>query len=94
MRYLIDYVEYPIDLSIELDRTFGKHNEDHYINLESTPNTTRFIYSKFSASTLSDEFVQDEEEAESSTRSMCIEESILGVTPSPVAPKVYEIYDI
>ena len=65
--YPIDYVEYPKDLWIELDRTFGKNNEDHYRNLESTPNTTRVIYSKFLTSTLSDEVVQDEEEAESST---------------------------
>ena len=38
--------------------------------------------------------VQDEEEAEYSTQSIRIEESILGVTPSLVAPKVYEISDI
>ena len=38
--------------------------------------------------------VQDEEEAKSSTKSIRIEESLLGVTPSPVAPKVYEISDI
>ena len=63
LRYLIASVEYPKDLWTELDRTFGKHNEDHYTNLESTPNTTRFIYSKVSASTLSDKVVQDEEEA-------------------------------
>ena len=39
---------------------FGKKNEDYYSNLESTPRTTRVIYSKVSASTLSDEVVQDE----------------------------------
>ena len=63
MRYLIDSVEYPKDLWIELDRTFGKKNEDHYNNLERTLITTRVIYSKVSASILSDEVVQDEEEA-------------------------------
>ena len=57
LRYLIDSA----DLQTELDRTFGNHNEDYYRNLESTFKTTRVIYSKFSASTLSDEVVQDEE---------------------------------
>ena len=38
--------------------------------------------------------VQYEEEAEYSTQSIQIEESILGMTPSPAALKVYEIYDI
>ena len=27
--YLNDYAEYPKDISTELDRTFGKNNEDH-----------------------------------------------------------------
>ena len=62
--------------------------------MENTPNTTRVLYSKVSASTLSDEFVQAEEQVESSTQSIRIEESILGVTPSHVAPEVYEIYEI
>ena len=38
--------------------------------------------------------VQDEGEAESSTQSIQIEESLPGVTPSPTAPEFYEIYDI
>ena len=38
--------------------------------------------------------VEDEEEAKFSLQSIRIEESILGVTPSPAAPKVYEISDI
>ena len=38
--------------------------------------------------------VQDEEEAESSTQSIRIAESLLGVTSSPVDLKVYEISDI
>ena len=63
LRYLIDYAEYPKDLWIELDKTFGKNNEDYYRNLERKFRTTRIIYLKFSSSTLSDEFVQDEEEA-------------------------------
>ena len=70
LHYLIGSVEYPKDLQTELDRTFGKKNEDHYTNLDDTPNTTRFIYSKFLASTHSDEVVQDEEEAEYSTQSI------------------------
>ena len=69
LRYLIASAEYPKDLQEKLDRTFGKHNEDHNITLESTPRTTRVLYPKVSASTLSDEVVQDEEEAESSTQS-------------------------
>ena len=38
--------------------------------------------------------VQDEEETKSSTQSIQIEESLLGVTHSPATPKVYEIYDV
>ena len=61
--YLIDYAQYPKDLWIEMDRTFGKHNEDYYNNLDNTFRTTRVPYSKFSVSTLSDEVFQHEEEA-------------------------------
>ena len=63
LRYLIGSAEYPKDLWTKLDRTFGKHNEDHNNTLEITSNTTRVLYSKLSASTLSDEVVQDEDEA-------------------------------
>ena len=70
LRYLIGSVEYPKDLWTKLDRTFGKHNEDHNSTLEITSNTSRVIYSKFSSSTLSNKVFQDEEEAESSTQSM------------------------
>ena len=76
-----------------MDRTFGKHNEDHYRNLESTPSTTRVLDPKVSASTPSVEVVQDEEVAESSTQSIQIEESLLAVNPLD-APKVCEIFDI
>ena len=86
--------EYPKDLWTKLDRTFGKHNEDHNSTLEITSSTTRVIYSKFSASTLFDKVVQDEEEAKSSTQSFWIEESLLAVTPSPDALEVCEISDI
>ena len=77
-----------------MDRTFGKHNEDHNSILEITSSTTRVLYSKFSASTLSNEVVQDEDEAESSTHSIRIQESLHAVIPSPDAPKVHEISDI
>ena len=77
-----------------MDRTIGKHNEDHNSTLEITSSTTRVLYSKFSTSTLSNEVVQDEEEAESSTQSIRIEECLLGVNHSLATPKVYEIYDI
>ena len=61
--YLIGYAEYPKEVWTKLDRTFGKHNEDHNSTLEITSYTTRVIYSKVFSSTLSDEFVQDEDEA-------------------------------
>ena len=77
-----------------MDRTFSKHNEDHYINLEITPRTKRVLYSKSSSSISFDEVFQDKEEAESSTQSIRIEESLLAMTPPPAAPEVYEIYDI
>ena len=66
-------------------------DEDHNSTLESTSNTISISDPKISASTLSDEVVQDEEEAEASTQSIRIEDSLLAVTPSPDAPKVYEI---
>ena len=92
--YLIGSVEYPKEVWTKLDRTFGKQNEDHNSTLEIIASTTRVLHSKYSASTLFDEVVQDEEEAKSSTQSIRIEESLLAVTPSPDAPKVHEIFDI
>ena len=77
-----------------MHRTFGKHNEDHNRTLEITSSTTIFLYSKVSACTLSDEVALDEEEAESSTQSIRIEESLLVATPSPDALEVCEISDI
>ena len=59
---LVKYVEYPKDLWIELERTFGKQNENHSTNLECTTNTTRVLSSKLQASIIFDEFFQDEEE--------------------------------
>ena len=64
------------------------------MTLESTYSTTIFLFSKVSSYTLSNEVVQDEEEVESSTQSIRIEESLLAVTPSPAALEVYEISDI
>ena len=69
-------------------------NEDHNRNLESTSSTICILDPKISASTFSDEFVQDEEEAKASTQSIRIEDSLHAVTPSPDAPKVHEISDI
>ena len=51
----------------KMEKTFGKHNEDHNSTLEIKYNTKRVVYSKLFSSTLSDEVVQDEEKAESST---------------------------
>ena len=50
-----------------MDRTFGMIDEDHNSTLESTSSTISILDPKISASTLSDEVVQDEEEAEAST---------------------------
>ena len=86
--------EHPKDLWTRLDKTFGKHNEDHNSTLDITASTTRFLHSKVSATTLSNEVVQDEDEVESSTHSIGIEESLHAVTPSPDAPEVHEISDI
>ena len=87
--YLIGSAKYPKEVWTKLDRTFGKHNEDHNSTLEITSRTTRVLYSKLLASTLSDEVVQDEDEAKSSTHSIRIEESLHEVTPSPDAPEVH-----
>ena len=48
----------------------------------------------FVPSTATKQTVQDEEEAESSTQWVRIEESLLGVTPSRDVPELYEIFDI
>ena len=40
------------------------------------------------------QIVEDDEEAEYFTQSIRIEESLLGVNPSPATPEVYEIFDI
>ena len=92
--FVIDFPGYPKELWTQLDKNFGKHNEDHNSNLEITASTTRVLHSKFSATTLSNEVVQDEDEVESSTHSIRIEESLHEVTPSPDAPEVHEISDI
>jgi len=71
-----------------LDITFG------FGSTWSTSSTTSILDPKISASTLSDEVVQDEEEVETSTQSIRIEDSLHAVTPSPDAPEVHEISDI
>ena len=91
LHYLIRSIEDPKELWKRLDRTFGMIYEDHNSTLESTSSTIRILDPKISASTLSDEVVQDEEEVEDSTQSIRIEHSLLAVTPSPNAPEVYEI---
>ena len=93
MRYLKRYVKNPKDLWKILDRTFGMIDEDHNRNLERIYRTIRIINPKISSSTLSNEVVQDEEEAEASTQSIQIEFSLLAVSPSPNALEVCEIYD-
>ena len=94
MLYLKRSVRNPKDLQKLLDRTFGMIDEDHNITLERIYITISILDPKFSASTLSDEFVQDKEEAEASTQSIRIEDSLHAVTPSPNAPEVHEISDI
>ena len=92
MSQLVQLVENSKDLCTTLDRTFGIIDEDHNITLERIYRTISII--KNLASTLSDEFVQDEEEAEAFTQSIRLEDSLLALTPSPDAPEVYEISDI
>ena len=94
LRYLIRSIEDPKELWKILDRTFGMIYEDHNRTLERTSSTISILDPKILASTLSDEVVQDEEEAEASTQSIRIEDSLLVVTPSPDALEVYEISDI
>ena len=65
MLQLVQLVENSKDLCTTLDRTFGMIEEDHDNTLESIYRTICII--KNSATTLSDEVVQDEEEAEAST---------------------------
>ena len=82
MRYLSRSIKDPLELWKRLDITFGFGS------------TTSILDPKSSASTLSDEVVQDEEEAETSTQSIRIEDSLHAVTPSPDASEVHEISDI
>ena len=70
LHYLSRSIEDPKELWTRLDRTFQNIDEDHNITLESTSSTIIVPDPKFSASTLYDEVVQDEEEAESSTQSI------------------------
>ena len=94
LRYLSRSIEDPKELWTRLDRTFGMVDEDHNSTLESTYSTIRNLDPKILASTLSDEVVQYEEEAEASTQSIRIEDSLLAVIPSLDAPEVYEISNI
>ena len=101
LRYLIrsfedprEYIEDPKELWTRLDRTFGVIDDDHNSILERISSTISTLDPKFPASTLSDEVVQDEEEAEASTQSIWIEDSLHGVTPFPDAPEVHEISKI
>ena len=94
LRYLIRSIEDPKELWTRLDRTFGMIYEDHNSTLDSRSSSIIILDPKILASTLSDEVVQDKEEAEASTQSIRIEDSLHAVTPSPDAPEVYEIYDI
>ena len=64
MFYLKRSVRNPKDLWKILDRTFRMIDEDHNNTLESTSSTISISDPKILASTLSDEVVQDEEEAE------------------------------
>ena len=76
MRYLMESVEYQFELCRNIDRDFcvQKEEDDNW----SESNTSSCVLpSKFLTSILLDEFVQDEEEAESSTRTILIVESLL-----------------
>ena len=93
MHYLSRSIEDPQELWTRLDRTFGMIDEDHNSTLERISNTISILDPKFLASTLSDEVVQDKEEAKASTQLIRIEDSLHAVTP-PDAPEVHEISDI
>ena len=60
--YLSRSIKDPQELWTILERTFGMIDEDNNRNLESTSSTISIHNPKISASTLSDEFVQDDEE--------------------------------
>ena len=81
LRYLSRSIKDPQELWTRLDRTFGMIYEDHNSNLDRTSSTISILDLKISASTLSNEVVQDEEEAEASTQSIRIEDSLHVVTP-------------
>ena len=68
--YLSRSTKDPEELWTRLDRTFEMIYEDHNSTLEIKSSTISILDPKISASTLSDEFVQDEEEAETSTQSI------------------------
>ena len=55
--------------------------------------SNKIQYDQFIPSPIENKIVEDEE-AEFSLQSIRIEESLLGVTPSPAAPEVYDIYYI
>ena len=57
MRYHSRSIKDPQELWTRLDRTFGMIDEDHNSTLESISNTISILYSKVSASTLSDKVV-------------------------------------
>ena len=61
--YLNRSIKDPQELWTRLDKNFGMIYEDHNSTLESTSNTIRILDIKISASTLSDEVIQDDEEA-------------------------------
>ena len=81
MHYLKRCIKNPKDLWKILDTTFGMIDEDHNSTLERTSSTIIILDPKISASTLSDEVVQDEEEAKTSTQSIRIKDSLHVVTP-------------
>ena len=94
LRYLSRSIKDPQELWTRLDRTFGMIDEDHNSTLERIFIKISILNPKLLASTLFDKVVQDEEEAEASTQSIRIEDSLLAVTPSPDASEVYEISNI
>ena len=65
-----EYIEDPKELWTRLDRTFEVIDDDHNRILERISSTISTLDPKISASTLSDEVVQDEEEAKTSTQSI------------------------
>ena len=72
----------------------SSHMEDEYKILDLERGSDKIQHDDFMPSPIEKEIFEDGEEAYLSLQSIRMEESLLEVTPSPVALEVYEISDI